>query len=237
MPHLDCNIFDYSTNNFHNELFHLKEIAINKKNDYEQLALRPKWEHLSHQFKKTSILKEDFIDISNGDDNSWAGIMSENTTSLSGDRVMKRLQFILDNIPGIDRHEYQIQFHQEILMALLPKIYQKEWAAYSSIILQKYNIKKYRPERLFCTPRRFGKTTSVVVFIIAALYCIPNITTAIFATGKRTAGKLKNQVTKYLRQMPNFTELCFVNNSEKVELHFGPNDIRTMECYPGTVSV
>lgn len=231
---MNYDLFDSHFAKFQDDLDILVENAKIKKEEYDNIPILAKWKHLSSDYKKKQIIEdEDF----NTGDNTWSSILENNDINISGDRVMKRLQFALSNIPGIERHEYQIQFHQEILMALLPKIYQSEWGAYSSVILEKYGVKKYRPERFFITPRRFGKTTAAVSFAIGAAYSIPNITIGIFSTGKRTAGKFKNQILKYLRQMPNFDNLVIKNNSEEIELQFGPNDIRVINCYPGTVDV
>lgn len=154
----------------HKNLNLIDEDALLKKEECDKLSLIPKWKFIPMDFKGKNLLK-----IENENDNNWSSILDLNNIPTSGDRIMKRMHFLLNNIPGIIRHEYQIQFHQEILMALLPTIYKSEWNAYSSIILEKYNIKKYRPERLFVTPRRFGKTMSTVIFACAALYAIPQI--------------------------------------------------------------
>lgn len=200
--------------------------------------MQPKWNNMLQTIHGRTLNSAVTGEASkNGTDVSWDSVLSEDTSSLTGDVIMRRINFVLDNIPGLVRHEYQIQFHAEINDALIPKIYEKEWAAHSSTILKRYGIKKYQPERLICTPRRFGKTTSVIMYIIAVLYCIPRITVAIFSTGKRTASKLKNGVLAHLRTMPKFEELCCENNAEQVAFRFNANDTRMISCYPGTVAV
>lgn len=37
--------------------------------------------------------------------------------------------------------------------------------------------------------------------------------------------------------MPKFEELVIKNNAEEIELQFQANDIRIVNCYPGTVKV
>ncbi len=223
-----------STLHAYYETYHdcLRDLCVQSSIALDELSdsiLLPKW--------KQSDIALTIFKSSNTQDASWESILSEDTHSLSGDTIMRRMNFILDNIPTLTRHEYQIQFHSEINEALIPKIYEKEWAAHSTTILRRYGIRKYQPERLICTPRRFGKTTAVIMYIIAALYCIPNITIAIFSTGKRTAGKLKSGVMKYLRTMPKFEDLIFENNAEQISYRFNAYDTRTISCYPGTVAV
>jgi hypothetical protein len=197
--------------------------------------LQPKWAS-----KKTTVVEQSnkiLGIIENTNDVTWETILSEDTRGLSGDVIMRRLNYVLDNIPGIIRHEFQIQFHNEIITALLQKIYEKEWVSNSTNIMKTYGIKKYQPERFICTPRRFGKTMATIFFIIGALYTIPNINICIFSTGRRTSSKLKAGVVKFLRTMPCFDKLCTKNDAEILTYTFGYGDERTISCYPGTVAV
>ena len=201
---------------------------------FELDLLSPSWKQAS-SFQKHATTTTGSVGKSGAAPVSWPQFFQR--YQASGDERMRRLEFVLKSIPTLTPHEYQMQFHREISMALLPKIYEQEWDAHSDSILKKYKINNYRPEVLMSTPRRFGKTMGTVQYIIGALYSIPNITIAIFSTGQRTAGKLKNAVTKYLRLMPKFEELCTKNSAEEVSLEFGPGDTRSVFCYPGSVAV
>jgi len=243
----------------HLETFHngLEKLAIEARTKQVELIdrfVKTKWK-LNNKLQKTNnnepvnVLNKTqkcspFFNIDNssveGTDDSWPFILENHDPFLSGDRVMKRLQFALDNIPGVTRYEYQIQFHNEIQMAMLPKIYQKEWATHSSDILKKYNIDHYRPEMFAIMARRMGKTIACVIEALAGLYTIPNISFGIFSTCKRTAGKFKSQVLKYLRIMPWFEKLVGKNNFEDTELEFSkvdPIDIRSVSSLPAKVAV
>lgn len=204
-----------------------------------ELLTCKKWGLLPMEFSKNDNLSngQNKNNGSNRKDNSWQGILDFNDITYSGDRIVQRLKFILNNIPNIKRVEYQIQFHQEIILVCLPIIYKKEWASKSSIILKKYGLSKYRPELFFITPRRFGKTMCLVMFACAALYSIPNVSINIFSTCKNIAGKLKNQIVKYLRQMPKIESLLKKCNENDVELMFSETDIRTVSCYSSVVRV
>lgn len=172
---------------------------------------------------------------------SWDILVDGNTSSLTGDDVMRRINFVLNEfpkyIPDIHRAEHQIQFHNEVLHALIPRIYRSEWASQSTSILKRYSITKCYPEILLCTPRRFGKTTAVVLLIVALIYSIPKVTIAIFSTAKRTSGKLKTAVNALLDRLPHIDKLRDVNNAEQTSLKFNAMDTREISCYPVSSSV
>ncbi len=134
-------------------------------------------------------------------------------------------------------HDYQKQFHWEMMMALLPKIYSTEWDTQSSSILKKYGLKKLRPEVIIMSARRYGKTAAIVGMLVASLYCIPDFTIAVFSTCKRTSGKLVAWVVKLLASLPMFEDLCIRKNSEEIALQFKRNDIRILNGYPAIVKV
>lgn len=223
--------FAIEISKYKNILKNIEQEARKNYEKYSNLILSKKWE----------LLKADKSFLNSQDSGSgpvtWTAILDLNNIPNQGDKIMQRLQFLLQNIPEIKRVEYQIQFHQEIILTCLPIIYKNEWDSQSSIILKKYGVTKYRPEVFFITPRRFGKTTSCVAFCCAALYAIPNVSINIFSTCKNIAGKMKNQILKHLRMMPNFDELIATKNQNDIELKFGLHDSRTVSCYASLVKV
>jgi hypothetical protein len=212
----------------------IKNVGEASKKNYEKyskLVLSKKWELAGNENSFGKLEETDSSAV------TWPAILDVTNIPNQGDKIMQRLQFLLGNIPEIKRVEYQIQFHQEIILTCLPIIYKNEWDSQSSIILKKYGVTKYRPEVFFITPRRFGKTTSCVAFCCAALYAIPNISINIFSTCKNIAGKMKNQILKHLRMMPKFDEFIATKNQNDIELKFGLHDSRTVSCYASLVKV
>jgi hypothetical protein len=107
------------------------------------LGLLPKWQ-----------INSEHSQSSDNQNDTWDGILREDALSVSGDRKMIRLEYVLSNIPEMVRHEYQRMFHREMEMAMLPKIYDTEWDSDSNSILRKYNQTTHRPEKLIVCPRR-----------------------------------------------------------------------------------
>lgn len=210
----------------HTKLRRLCDLRTEDTFKIQGLGHVPKWKILAGQ-KQTKENQND----------KWEGILNEDAFSVSGDRKMARLEFVLSNIPKMIRHEYQVMFHREMEMAMLPKIYDSEWDSDSNTILMKYKQLTHKPEKLIVCPRRFGKTASIVMFIVAVLYVIPGITIAVFSTCKRTAAKLITWATRLLQQMPGFQEKKAKVNSEEIVLQFSQGDQRTVNCYPGLVAV
>lgn len=88
---------------------------------------------------------------------------------LKGDAVVKNLHATLDNL-GYERTESQKRFHNEMIRSALPHIYgTSDFEAHKERILEHHGLPDVQYEILICTPRRWGKTTSVAMFIAALL--------------------------------------------------------------------
>ncbi len=120
-----------------------------------------------------------------------------NITRNQGDvraaNVLKRL-----NNLGYVRSKDQMWFHQAFFQACLPKIYGKEWENSSMRVMESYGITDIRYEVMAMTPRRWGKTVSVAMFVAALLLDVPGLTIAVFSTGKRASGSLTELVKKMI---------------------------------------
>lgn len=166
----------------------------------------------------------------------YADARLDATTKLSGDEIVEKLQWTLDNM-GVKRHTYQIQFHELFIRSCLPKIYEGEWEAHHDAILRRYALKRLAQETLIVCPRRFGKTWSVSMFCAAYAWCVPNSEVAIFSTGQRASGKLMALCLKFLSVLEGFQDRLHTKNVEKIVLKFSDTDLRSINCYPGSVKV
>lgn len=68
----------------------------------------------------------------------------------------------------------------------------------SDRVLKEFGINQLRPEVLIQTPRRFGKTLSIAMFVAAMLLCCPDIKVCVFSTGKRASGSLMAEIVTLL---------------------------------------
>lgn len=65
------------------------------------------------------------------------------------------------------------------------------------------------------TPRRFGKTWAVAMFVIATLIAVPGIKIAIFSTGTRASTSVLKQACAFLENLGNeYNRRVVKNNNE-----------------------
>jgi hypothetical protein len=96
-------------------------------------------------------------------------------------------------------------------------------------------------EVLISTPRRFGKTISISMFVAALVFSCPAVECSIYSTCKRISQKLLRNVCKFLElihfelKIKDFKVIR--KNQEEVNLNGpeGMGDIRTVSSYPSRV--
>jgi len=81
-----------------------------------------------------------------------------------GDVNMRTLQKLLGRVDarGFERSAQQLEFHQAFMKAAARVIYKGEWETERPMIMEKYGWERCNSEVLISTPRRFGKTYSIV---------------------------------------------------------------------------
>ena len=109
------------------------------------------------------------------------------------------------------------------------------------ILLEKNSWKSINQEILISTPRRFGKTIGVCLFVSALLFACPNIDISIYSTCKRISQKLLRNCTRFLaiiHDMMHLPHMEFSKNAtDEVELIGveGKYDRRKLNSYPSKV--
>ena len=68
------------------------------------------------------------------------------------------------------------------------------------------------------TPRRFGKTMSVGMFVAAYLYAVENAEICIFSTGRRASQKLLELIKSLIEKLPNGRDRIQKFNQEILNL-------------------
>lgn len=152
-----------------------------------------------------------------------------------GDQIVAGINKTLDSFK-MKRASHQVEFHDQFTRSCLPKIY-ADWDINYDSILKRFNLTKIHQESLVVCPRRFGKTMAVSMYVAAYVMNVPNSEVSIFSTGRRTAGKLMQQVIKFMQEIPEFEDRIRVKNFETMILDFGNGDLRTLSSYPGSVAV
>lgn len=146
---------------------------------------------------------------------SGAAESSSERDELRGDKEMKLLCKTLDEM-GYERTLTQKQFHQNFIGASLHSIYGEDFYRYQARILAEHGLDEARTEILVCTPRRFGKTTSVSLFVAAMLWSVSEAWISVFSTGQRASTMLLDLTFKMIMKMPEARSRILKKNQEEL---------------------
>jgi hypothetical protein len=161
--------------------------------------------------------------------------------SIRIDRIRSLLNdaFVDDLGKPIRRSEPQHTVHEAYIRACLPKIYDEEWDDNREAIMQKFEINRLQMWVLVVMARREGKTWGMAMFIAAMILSIPDTEISIFATCKRTAGKLLKVFHKFLMKAIAHLgdeEWVIVSKNAEQIIVMGPDGTeRIIGCYPASV--
>ena len=138
---------------------------------------------------------------------------------------------LLDSF-GMQRSNVQRQLHLGMAGAILQRIFHLESDAEIKVAMDVHRISSDKQQFMAITPRRFGKTTAVAMFVAAFALAIPGTTTAIFSTGRRASNLLLQQIKTLLLQIPGAKTKIVSSNVET--LHLSDNGlISKISSFPG----
>lgn len=129
-----------------------------------------------------------------------------------GDDVLEAVERALDSFEGYPRSDTQKDFHLSMINASLPHIYGDNWENVRERVLHQRGLATVLYEMLICSPRRFGKTTSVSMYCAVMLVHCPETWISVFSTGQRASTLLLDQCAK-------FTKMLIVNALDRVAKH------------------
>lgn len=129
-------------------------------------------------------------------------------SACSGDKVMTSIFETLSKFDPQPTYA-QRRFIEMFLMSCLPTIYKSEFdidrvriiAKYQRY-LDEYSEGEFNPNAIVCTPRQWGKTTGVSMLLAAMLFSVPACKIACFSTSQRASNNVKENVMKFLMQIP-----------------------------------
>ena len=84
-----------------------------------------------------------------------------------GDRRLQKIRKYLDAYPGWERSLMQKQFHEKFLQAVCIHLYKDDADVDVDKVMRINEWENLKQQVLCVTPRRFGKTTSVSMFVAA----------------------------------------------------------------------
>ena len=135
----------------------------------------------------------------------------------AGDLRVKRIFKTLDSF-GWKRSPDQKTFHRNFMIACLPQIYREEWDQHKRRVLKEFDAENIDFEVLIMTPRRWGKTISVGMFVAAMLICVPDVEIGVFSTGSRASGSLMEMVIRFINAIDGANTRIVKANQEDLFL-------------------
>jgi hypothetical protein len=149
--------------------------------------------------------------------------------------LTKCLDGFTDNIGSpVIRSFHQRVFHRHMTIATLPLIFRGEWQTQSEAIKQRLKIsEKVLQQVVISTPRRYGKSFAVAMFVAACLYAIPGFSIVVFSVAQRQSDMLMNHIRSFFDTLPGAKERYKVKNAELFEVYDSRGGISTLRCLPG----
>ena len=156
--------------------------------------------------------------------------------SAQGDKLMLKLKMLLDYIPltykNWERSKMQKIFHRNFMQATCMHLYRHDPDIDIDNIMKMNNFTNLKQQVLCLTPRRFGKSTSVAMFVAAYVLTVPHSEQCIFSTGRRASQKLLELIRDMIKS-GKYKDMFVKCNGETLLVQ-GPDplDVRKVHSYP-----
>lgn len=150
-----------------------------------------------------------------------------------GRRRLSAIRDILENGYVWTRSNTQRKFHEAFLNSVVRFLYSHDASPPDfREIMEENNWVDIRQQCLCMTPRRFGKTVAVGMFVAALALVVPASEQAIFSTGRRASGKLLELVGQLISQVPGGSERITKSNQETVWVTHPCGRVSKINSYP-----
>jgi hypothetical protein len=148
-----------------------------------------------------------------------------------GDERIQNIRKQLNGF-GLERSKMQKQFHESFLQSVCLHLYKDDPDVDMERIMRINNWEDLRQSVLCMTPRRFGKTTAVSMFVAAYAMCVPHSVQSIFSTGRRASQKLLELIRDLVKATPWADRIIKCNQEEFILQGDSPFDHRKVFSYP-----
>jgi hypothetical protein len=140
---------------------------------------------------------------------------------------------------GINGSAMQQLFWNHMFGACAQLLFKDDLEANRDDFMLELGLTRLQPQFMAITPRRFGKTYSVAMFVVAMAFAVGGLEQAIFSTGRRASQKLLDLIYAFICKIPGMKEKIIKHNVETIEIQgpLGPSDIRKISSYPSKVKV
>ena len=142
----------------------------------------------------------------------------------------------LDDL-GYNRSKHQIEFHSAFLAAMAPQIFAGDLHKYLEDLLEALGLKQLCKDVAVCCPRRFGKTTSVALYISAISYTQGDMDMVTYSIAMRTSRMLAARVYQMILALANGANVFRINNQEILEVKSIGGGYCTNYFYPAASTI
>jgi len=154
-----------------------------------------------------------------------------------GDIRLAKIRMYLDHIKGYDRSEMQKQFHESFLQAVALHLYKDDPDIDMDKIKRTNEWPNLKQQVLCLTPRRFGKTTAVAMFVAAYFLSVEKASLCIFSTGKRASDSMLDKIHEFVKLIDEdlgtqHDKQCKRKGEFLYYYGEGTNDVRKVASYP-----
>ena len=150
-------------------------------------------------------------------------------------RTLNRLLAMVDD-RGFARSPQQVSFHDAFIRACSRVMYRSDWSMAKPAIMKRNQWKDCPSQILVSTPRRFGKTFSIAIFVAAlALSCSLEI--VIFSPARRASRKLLERIVEFIRLLDCGDKIVEYNQEQCRLKSFIKGKTSLIRSFPSKVSV
>lgn len=129
----------------------------------------------------------------------------------------ERFKRLLDETK-YERHQLQIDFHNEMLLASLPIIFGDQFQTHQHVILDRLQVDKMHTEVMLCTARRMGKTAGVCIFAAVFLMALRDVEGVVFAVAQRASNRIISDVRSIIESHREYSKYLVRSNQKEVRI-------------------
>ncbi len=160
-------------------------------------------------------------------------------THSSGDERLAAMRHALRRLDGLGymRSNHQRDFHELFMAACLPQFYGEDLDRCLIRVLEENGLDAIHSEVMVVTPRRWGKTMSVALFLAAYLYTQPDGDVCVYSIARRTSTMLVLKVYKMVVALAGGTHVIKRSNQEILEVLNIHGSISKCSSYPAASKI
>ncbi len=138
---------------------------------------------------------------------------------------------------GFERSDHQMKFHKAFICASLRIIFGKKLYKYLPRLIKLFGIKILHSDVIVCTPRRWGKTMGVALYVAAFLWSQPGLEVSVYSPGRRASRKLLVLIWKIIVALSGSHDCIITFNQEQLSVRNPLGFISTCGSYPSRVQI